>query len=126
MKHLRSMLALCALFLALSAAVYAQAVSASLVGSITDVSGAAVPDSKVTITEVNTSVSRSGQTNDSGNYNFSNLRPGTYTVVAERQGFKKASRTGVDVVVDTTVRIDLALTPGEVSETINVTAEPRS
>ncbi|MGH8100336.1 MAG: carboxypeptidase regulatory-like domain-containing protein, partial [Chthoniobacterales bacterium] len=123
MKHLRSMLALCALFLAFSAAVYAQAVSASLVGTITDASGAAVPDSKVTITETNTSVSRSGQTNESGNYTFSNLRPGVYTVVAERQGFKKASRTGVDVVVDTTVRIDLALQPGEVSETINVTAE---
>jgi hypothetical protein len=123
MKHLRSMLALCALSLAFSAAVYSQAVSASLVGTITDVSGAAVPDSKVTITEVNTNVSRAGQTNDSGNYTFSNLRPGTYTVVAERQGFKKASRGGVDVVVDTTVRIDLALTPGEVSETINVTAE---
>jgi hypothetical protein len=123
MKHLRSMLALCALSLAFSAAVYAQAVSASLVGTITDASGAAVPDSKVTITETNTSVSRSGQTNESGNYTFSNLRPGVYAVVAERQGFKKASRTGVDVVVDTTVRIDLALTPGEVSETINVTAE---
>ena len=117
------MLALCALYLAFCAAVHAQAVSASLVGTITDTSGGAVPDSKVTIIETNTGVSRSGQTNESGNYTFSNLRPGVYTVVAERSGFKKASRAGVDVVVDTTVRIDLALQPGEVSETINVTAE---
>src|SRR5690242_888652 len=123
MKNLRSMCALCALVLIFSAVGFAQAVSASLVGTITDSSGAAVPDSKVTITEVNTGVSRAGQTNDSGNYTFSNLRPGTYTVTAEKQGFKKASRANVDVVVDTTVRIDLALQPGEVSETINVSAE---
>lgn len=123
MKYLRSMCALCALVLIFSTVGFAQAVSASLVGTITDVTGAAVPDSKVTITEVNTGVSRAGQTNDSGNYTFSNLRPGTYTVTAEKQGFKKASRANIDVVVDTTVRIDLALQPGEVSETINVTAE---
>jgi hypothetical protein len=123
MKHLRSMCALSALALIFSTAGYSQAVSASLVGTITDASGAAVPDSKVTITETNTSVSRTGQTNASGNYTFSNLNPGTYMVVAERPGFKKASRAGVDVVVDTTVRVDLALQPGEVSETINVTAE---
>ena len=75
MKYLRSMCALCALVLIFSTVGFAQAVSASLVGTITDVTGAAVPDSKVTITEVNTGVSRAGQTNDSGNYTFSNLRP---------------------------------------------------
>src|SRR6185312_274974 len=123
MKNLRSMCSLCALVLIFSAVGFAQAVSASLVGTITDSSGAAVPDSKVTITEINTGVSRVGQTNDSGNYTFSNLRPGTYSVTAEKQGFKKASRANIDVVVDTTVRIDLALQPGEVSETVNVTAE---
>ena len=123
MKHLRSMCALCVFVFVFSVSSYAQAVSASLVGTITDASGAAVPSSKVTITEANTGVSRAGQTNDSGNYTFSNLRPGMYAVVAERPGFKKASRTGVDVVVDTTVRVDLALQPGEVTETINVTAE---
>jgi hypothetical protein len=117
------MCALSALALLFSGISFAQAVSASLVGTITDASGAAVPDSKVTLTETNTNVSRAGQTNESGNYTFSNLRPGTYAVTAERSGFKKASRTGVDVVVDTTVRVDLALQPGEVSETVNVTAE---
>src|SRR5207244_4123114 len=114
MKHLRWMSALCALILVSCVSIYAQAVSATVVGTVTDASGAAVPDSKITINEVNTGISRTGQTNDSGNYTFSNLRPGTYAVMAERSGFKKASRGSVDVVVDTTVRIDLTLQPGDV------------
>jgi hypothetical protein len=113
-------------FLALSVCrntAHAQAVTASLVGTVTDVTGAAVPSATITITETNKGVTRTAQTNDSGNYTFANLPPGNYSVVAERPGFKKASRAGVDVVVDTTVRIDLQLQPGEVNETVTVTAE---
>ncbi len=123
MKHLRWMFALCALLFVFRHTGYSQAVTASLVGTITDASGAAVPNAKITITETNTGVSRTAQTNGSGNYTFSNLPPGTYSVTAEQSGFKKESRAGVDVVVDTTVRVDLALQPGQVSETIDVTAE---
>src|SRR5205823_1646931 len=92
---------------------FAQAVSASLVGTVTDSSGAAVPNAKVTITETNTSVSRSTNCNESGNYTFSDLPPGTYTVTAEQPGFKKASRAGVDVVVNSTGRVDLTVEPGQ-------------
>jgi hypothetical protein len=122
-KHLRKSVVLAALLLVVCYAGYAQAVNGSLVGTITDSSGAAVTNAQITITEVNTGVSRAAQTNDSGNYGFSNLRPGTYTVAAGQSGFKKASRGGVDVVVDTTVRIDLVLQPGDVNETVTVEAE---
>jgi len=123
MRHLRWMFALCALAFVIRPAVWAQAVSGSLVGTVTDASGGAVSNAKVTITETNTNISRTTQTNESGNYTFSQLTPGTYAVVAEQTGFKKQSRTGVDVVVNSTARIDLVLQPGNVTETIEVTAE---
>jgi hypothetical protein len=100
-----------------------QAVNATLLGTVNDSSGAPVANVKLTITELNTGVSRSSQTNDSGNYVVPDLPPGTYTVTAELSGFKRASRTSVDVIVNTTQRVDLILQPGNVSETITVEAE---
>src|SRR2546425_9383783 len=101
---------------------YSQAVKASLVGAITDTSGAVVPGAEVTITEVNTHFTRSSITNDSGNYVFGNLDPGKYRVEVQLPGFKKAVRGDVDVLVNTTVRVDLQLEPGEVSQSIEVVA----
>jgi len=101
---------------------YAQAVSASLVGSITDASGGAVAGTKITILETNTGIVRTRDTNASGNYTFPSLPPGRYSVTAERTGFKKEIRAGVDVILDTETRVDLQLQPGSVSETVQVTA----
>src|SRR6267154_933103 len=106
-----------------SAPILGQAVNATLLGTVTDSSGAAVVSVKVTITETNTGISRTSQTNDSGNYVFPDLPPGTYTVTAEQPGFKRASRAGFDVIVNTTGRVDLVLQPGSSSETIVVEAE---
>jgi len=110
---------LCAGF---GAGLYGQAVSASLVGTITDASGAVVPGAKVVIVEVNTSFSRSTATNESGYYGFGNLTPGVYRVEVEQTGFKKAIRDRADVIVNTTVRVDLQLQPGQITESIEVTA----
>src|SRR5438046_1471037 len=101
MKHLRLMCFLAVIVFTAAVSLYSQAVNATLLGTITDASGAAVPNAKITITEVNTGVSRTVQTNESGNYTFSELPPGTYSVTAEQAGFKRAARTGVDVVVNT-------------------------
>jgi hypothetical protein len=106
-----------------TAASYGQAVNATLLGTVTDSTNASVPNTKVTITEVNTGISRSATTNESGNYTFANLPPGTYSVSAEQAGFKRATRTGVDVLVNSTARVDLVLEPGQISETVEVTAE---
>src|SRR5882762_9579767 len=57
-------------------ALFAQAVSATLVGTVTDKTGAAAANAKVTITETSTGLSREAQANDSGNYTFPNLQPG--------------------------------------------------
>src|SRR5438105_1064424 len=109
--------------LALSPGTRGQAVNATLLGTVTDSSGAAVANAKVTITETNTGVSHTSQTNDSGNYVFPDLPPGTYTVIAEQSGFKRASRAGIDLIVNTTERVDLTLQPGETTDTITVEAE---
>src|SRR6266403_300593 len=106
-----------------SAPLAGQAVNATVLGTVSDSTGAAVANAKVTITETNTNISRSTQTNDSGNYVFPDLPPGTYRVTAEQTGFKRASRAGIDVVVNTTSRIDLDLQAGDVTETITVEAE---
>jgi len=111
------------ILLGFSVPVRGQAVNATLLGTVADSSGAAVSNVKVTITETNTGISRTSQTNESGNYIFPDLPPGTYTVTAEQSGFKRASRAGIDVIVNTTQRVDLVLQPGNVSETVTVEAE---
>jgi outer membrane receptor protein involved in Fe transport len=102
---------------------FSQAINATLLGTVTDASGAVVVNAKVTITETNTGVSRTANSNESGNYSFPNLPPGTYSVTVELQGFKKVTRNAVDVLVDTSARVDVSLQPGQITETIDVTAE---
>ncbi len=123
MKNLRSTSVVLLLACALAGTLWGQAVTASLVGTITDASGAVVQNAKVVLTETNTGVSRTANSNESGNYSFPNLPPGLYSVSAEQAGFKKATRAGVDLPVNTTIRVDLALQPGQISETVEVTAE---
>src|SRR6266550_6051814 len=106
-----------------SAPLMGQAVNATLLGSVTDSSGAAVANAKVTLAETNTGISHTSQTNDSGNYVFPDLPPGTYAITAEQSGFKRASRAGIDVIVNTTQRVDLVLQPGNILETVTVEAE---
>jgi len=101
----------------------AQAVRGSLLGNVTDSSGAPVPGATVTITETQTNLTVSAVTNESGYYTFPNLKDGLYRVEAELTGFRKTVRDGVQVDVNTTVRVDLSLQPGELTETVNVAAE---
>src|SRR5436190_9479125 len=101
----------------------AQAVTGTLLGNITDSSGAAVPGATVTATDVDKNTSRAVVSNESGYYIFSSLPNGTYTVDAELQGFKKMARQGVKVDVNTTVRVDLALSVGQMTEEVTVAAE---
>jgi hypothetical protein len=110
-----------ALTLGVATPLHGQAVSASLLGTVTDTTGLAVPGAAVTITEVRTNISRTGVTNESGNYSFPNLQQGgVYRVEAELPGFKKVVREDVVVPVNTTVRVDMALEVGELTESVTV------
>src|SRR5258706_15544071 len=112
-----------AVFLCLAAMCAGQAITGSVLGTVTDSSGAVVPGAKVTISDLNTGISRTAETNASGFYSFPSLDPGRYRVTVEHQGFRKAVKDGLDVIVNSTVRADLELTPGAVSESVSVTAE---
>jgi uncharacterized surface anchored protein len=101
---------------------FGQAANGTLLGTITDPSNAVVAGANVTITEVNTNVTRSIVTNESGNYIFGNLERGTYRIEVQVTGFKKAVRDGVDVLVNNDTRADLQLEPGGVNETEVVVA----
>jgi Carboxypeptidase regulatory-like domain len=112
-----------AVLLVIPTAVHAQAVTGTLLGNIVDSSGGAVPGATVTATEVQTNVARTVVSNESGHYIFSSLRNGTYTVQAEIQGFRKVIRENVRVDVNTTMRVDLTLELGQVTEAVTVAAE---
>jgi hypothetical protein len=99
---------------------FSQAVNATIVGTVTDVGGGVVPQAKVILTETNTNVSRTAVTNESGNFTFPDQPPGVYSVTVEQAGFKKETRASIQVAVNSTTRVDLQLTPGSVSETIEV------
>src|SRR4051812_32329967 len=104
MKLFRIQLVCAFLFLAASIPAFSQAVNGTLVGTITDATSARVPGARVQITEVNTGVTRSVVTNESGNYSFNDLTPGTYTVTVEHTGFKRISRPDVEVQVNSSPR----------------------
>jgi len=124
-KHLGFAIgALLLLTLGCSPMLWSQAVSATLVGTVTDNSGAVVARANVTILENATGISHTDTTNASGNYSFPDLTPGIYMVTIQAQGFKKESRAGVDVVVNTTTRVDITMQPGSVTETVTVTGAP--
>jgi hypothetical protein len=101
----------------------AQAMNGTLLGNITDQGGGALPGVTVTITEQNTNITTTALTNESGNYTFTTLKDGTYKVEAELSGFKKTVREGVEVKVNTTVRVDLKLEVGNLTESVTVVGE---
>ncbi len=118
-----AMMSIVALLLSVAINANAQAIKGSMLGTITDSSDAAVVNAAVTITETRTGISNTTTTNTSGNYVFSNIQDGVYQIEATLSGFKKVVREGVEVKVNTTVRVDLTMEVGNVSETVSVTAE---
>ncbi len=101
----------------------AQAVRGTLLGTVHDTQGAAVPGVTVTATETQTNIPRTVVTNQSGNYVFANMKDGLYRVETELAGFKKFSRDGVEVKVNSTVRVDVLLEVGNMEETVEVVQE---
>ena len=124
MQHISSKSVFCTVVLFSAICSYGQAVNATLLGTVTDSTGGVVGLAKVTTTEVNTGITRFGQTNESGNYTFATLSPGKYAVDIEAAGFKKETRQNIDVIVNTSTRVDVQLQPGSLSESVVVTAAP--
>ncbi|MFN7925800.1 MAG: carboxypeptidase-like regulatory domain-containing protein, partial [Bryobacteraceae bacterium] len=89
-------------------------------GTVSDSTGAVVAGVTVTIVNTGTSVTRKVETNDSGNYTAPFLPPGVYQIRAEKQGFKAATRSGLQLQVAETARADFSIEVGSVSESIEV------
>ncbi len=100
-----------------------QAVYGSILGTVTDPSGAAVNGAKVTATSQTKNVSIEATTNDSGNYSITHLIPDVYTVRVESQGFKVLQFKDIQVSADTGSRVDGQFQVGGTSETVEVTSE---
>ncbi|PYV02465.1 MAG: hypothetical protein DMG10_14535 [Acidobacteria bacterium] len=104
-------------------AAFGQAVYGNIVGSVVDPSGAAVPNARVTITDISRSVSFSTTTHESGYFTQRHLIAGNYQVRVEAAGFRAAVLETVGVSVDQDTRVDIKLQVGEVSQVIEVSAE---
>jgi hypothetical protein len=103
-------------------AVYGQAVYGNIVGTVVDSSGSAVPNAKVTITDLGRGVSTTTTTNDSGVFTQRFLIVGRYQVRVEAQGFKTAQQE-VGVSVDQETSLDIKLQVGEVTQIVEISAE---
>jgi len=90
-------------------------------GTVVDPSGAGVPNSTVTLTSTSTNAVRTAGTNEQGLYTFPSVPPGTYNVKVEHPGFKTTT-SNVEVLVQQSVRLDLTLQVGQVSESVEVSA----
>jgi hypothetical protein len=122
MPRRRTSLAVMLVLLVSSTVSAAQQETATLVGVVTDASGAVVPGATVSVTNVSTNISTKAQANAEGFYTIPSLRPGEYIVMVESPGFSRTLRDGITLQVAQTARVDVSLQPGAVSETVAVTA----
>ena len=95
---------------------------AQLRGVISDTSGALVTHATVTIRDVGTNIPTTSMTDEKGSYFFTGLRPSTYDVKVEAQGFRAAEQTGVVLAVDQESSLNFKLQPASVSSTVEVTS----
>jgi Carboxypeptidase regulatory-like domain len=93
----------------------------SISGTLTDQSGAVIPDATVTALNLDTTVQQTTKTNANGFYNFTSLPVGRYEIEVVREGFEPYKRTGLVVDVNSQLRADITLTMGQQSEEIVVT-----
>ena len=118
------LLSLCFVILSSAVASYAQSTSL-LRGTVTDPQGAAIADANLTLTNSENGLKRSAITGANGEYQFSQVVPGTYKIEAERPGFAVLTRTDLKLLVNTPTTLDLRLDLGQTTETVNVSAEAR-
>jgi hypothetical protein len=105
------------------AAALAQDPRGSIVGQVTDPTGAVVPGVTIRLTHVETNVTFTALSNDQGNYEAHYLPTGTYRVSAEKAGFKTWTRPPVELRIGDRLRVDIQLEVGNVAESVEVVAQ---
>src|ERR1700676_1750486 len=111
------------LWFAGSIPVYSQVVGGSLSGTVSDESGAAIPEATVSISNVATGVTTNVTTNGQGIYNAPNLLPGNYQVTASAQGFGTSVQSGVILTVGAQHVLNMSMKVGTVTQRVEVTGE---
>jgi len=112
-----------ALTLFAGASTFAQTFRGTILGSVTDSSGAAVPGATVTIKNLDTGLVRTVSTSDDGSYAAPELPIGNYSVSVEKAGFRLGVVTGIKVEVSSERRADVSLQPGQLAQTVTVQGE---
>ncbi len=102
----------------------ASAQTAQITGTVTDATNAVVPGATLTIANVETNVTRVAVSNEHGHYNVPFLPSGRYTVTCELAGFQTTRREGIVLETDQGVRVDIALSPGTLTEAVTVVGTP--
>ena len=101
----------------------AQTFRGTILGTVTDATGAVVAGAKVTVRNTATGLERTTEASGDGSYSIPELPIGTYNVTISQAGFQTFVATGVTVDVATERRVDAALKPGEVSTKVEVSAD---
>ena len=124
MSHARNLIiVILACIAAFTTQLPAQTFYGSMVGTVTDASGAAIPGASVALTNIGTAERRTVASDSAGSYRFLNLVPGNYKIDVENTGFKRLTREPIVVEVGGAVRIDASLQVGDVTQTMEVTAQ---
>ncbi|CAN5448043.1 hypothetical protein BH18ACI2_BH18ACI2_09540 [soil metagenome] len=120
-RAVKTMLALMALLAVIAVPVFAQSTTATISGTVEDEKQAAIPNATVTVRNVETNVTQTAQTDDSGNYRVPNLPVGAYEVTVEAPGFAKHVQTGITLALNQPAVIDVTMKPGGLQEVVTVT-----
>src|SRR5215472_12502104 len=118
-----AVLLFCAALIVAALPIDAQVLYGSIVGTVTDASNNAVPQTTVRITDTRTNQTRETQSNDLGTYSFPNLPAGAYDIAFTKQGYRTYTAKNLAVSVDRVLRIDPQLAVGQVMETVVVNSE---
>jgi hypothetical protein len=113
----------CCLSLLFSAVTFAQTDRGTITGTVVDASGAVVPGAKVEVTNTATELKVDTVTTSTGNYTVAALPAGTYDLTVDQTGFSKFQRTGINIQVAVTTRVDVTLTLGTATQSVQVSAD---
>ena len=121
----RASVLVCAIALLwLSQPAFSQLTTGGIVGTVSDPSGSRIPGVTVTALQIETSTPTTTSTDSSGNYTFTNLKIGKYSLTFQKEGFQRVVQSNVDLGIAQIIRFDIALKVGSVSQTVEVTDAP--
>jgi hypothetical protein len=104
-----------------SGLVFAQGSTAAITGTVKDASGAVLQGAVVTIKHLDTGLTRTAQADTSGNFTVSSIPVGEYEITAEKMGFRREVRRGINLVVAQEAQVNLTLQVGSIDQQVTVT-----